>query len=95
MVVGVFIFYFIFASVFFLIARFIFGDKGSYASSLVAYGISYYILAIQVLILLVVSLITSRAIIGTSLSALLDYDFFTWKGFLLGRINIFSRLLFL
>jgi len=85
-----FISFFVIATVFFLVARFILGDKGSYSHSLAAFGIPYYIAAIQALILMVVSLVTSRAIFGTSLTALLDYDMYSWNGFLLGRINVFT-----
>ncbi|MCK5077515.1 MAG: YIP1 family protein, partial [Calditrichia bacterium] len=89
-IIMTFLGFFIVSTVFFVLAKFIFGDNGTYSSSLAAFGIPYYIAAIQILILLVVSLVTNRAIIGTSLAALLDYDVFAWNGFLLGRINVFT-----
>ena len=85
----VFLIFFIVTGVFFLIAKFVFKDVGSYKSSLVSYGLPQYVIVLQLIVILIAAMATNTLIMGTGLAVLLDYDTSTFAGFLLNKIDPF------
>ncbi len=88
--ISLFIFFFILATVFFILARFILGDKGGYQEALVAFGSSYYVVVLNLLLVTLVSFLTGRYLTSLSVSSLLDYDVQTWSGFILSKVDLFT-----
>ncbi len=88
-VVG-FIIFFIITAIYFLFAKFIFKDSGSYQSALVANGLTAYIGIIQMIVLLVAAMLTDRIFSDTSVASFLDIDKSNFTGWLLAKLDIFT-----
>lgn len=93
-VVVTFILFFIVAGVFHLLSKFILRGEGSYNSSLTAYGLPYYILAIQILAMLIYALATDNFIDSTSVAYFLNLDTAEFAGYILGKVDPFSILFY-
>ena len=85
-----FILFFIISGVFFLTAKFGLKGDGTYSSSMVAYGLPYYISVIQVIIMVILALSMDKFFASTSIAQFVDIDTKTFGGFLLGKLDIFS-----
>jgi len=88
-VIGVFLFFFIVATVFFIVARFILKDQGSYSHALVAFGLPTYVTAIQVIITTLITVLTGDWITGTSLNTIVGGDPLSISGFLMSKLDPF------
>ncbi len=86
----VFIMFFIVAGVFMLVAKFGLKGEGIYKDAMVAYGLPHYITAIQMIVMVIAALATSRAFSGTSVADFMGSDKATITGFLLGKLDLFS-----
>lgn len=84
---GVFLFFFIVAFVFFVLARLIFRGRGSYSQALVAYGLPFYITAFQAILITLISVLAGDAISSTSLNAIVGADPLSLGGFLMAKID--------
>lgn len=89
LIVG-FIFFFIVTGIYFLFAKFIFKDEGTYNSALVANGLVAYISAIEVILAAILSLGFGRLISDVSIASFIDADKFTFVGFILGKLDIIT-----
>ncbi len=85
-----FVMFFIVAGILFLLARFALKGEGSYSSAMSAYGLSYFILALQVILMLIYSLATDQLINATSVAYFFDADIKTLSGYLLNKIDPFT-----
>lgn len=85
-----FIVFFIVAGVFFLIAKYGLKGDGDYKAAMVAYGLPYYIVVIQVIVMVILALAMDKFFSGTGVGAFLDMDNSTFAGFLLNKLDIFS-----
>ncbi len=83
----VFLIFFLIAGVLHLIVKFLLGGQGSYISALTAYGLSYYILCIQTLVIVIASVLTGRPLTGINAVQLLDMDKMSVAGFFLSRLD--------
>ena len=89
-IIRVFLFFFIVSGIYFIVARFIFKGEGTYASAMVANGLTAYIDIIQVIIATILTIVTGRLFMGTSLAAIMHVDKATFGGFLLGKLDIIT-----
>lgn len=84
---GVFLFFFIVALGFFILAKFILKGRGSYGQALVAYGLPFYITAIQAILITLISVLAGDAISSTSLNTIVGADNLSLSGFLMAKID--------
>ncbi len=88
--VFIFIHFFIVTLVFFLIAKFLLKGDGTYQSSMVAFGMPYYIGVIGIVVMVILAMLMNKLFDGVSVAAFLDSDKTTIGGFLLSKVDIFS-----
>lgn len=84
------IWFFVIATIGFVIAKFILKGSGSYSQALTAMGLPMYISVIQGIILIIIGLLMGKVISGINPAALTGMDIKSLPGFLLSRIDIFS-----
>ncbi len=89
-IVRVFLFFFIVSGIYFIAARFIFKGEGTYASAMVANGLTAYIDVIQVIIATILTIVTGRLVMDTSLAAFMHIDKSTFGGFILGKLDVIT-----
>lgn len=85
-----FIIFFLISAIYFLLAKFVLKGDGSYSSTMVAYGLSWYIAILGVIIITIISLFMGRLILDTSVASFVDADKATFTGWLLAKLDIFS-----
>ena len=85
-----FIFFFVTAGVFFLIVKVGLKGEGTYKDAMVAYGLPIYINVIQWIIVVIVSIVTSKAMSGLSVAEFMGTDKSTIAGFILGKLDVFT-----
>ncbi len=89
LIVG-FIMFFIIAGIYFIFARFIFKDQGSYNSALVAYGMTSYIGIIGVILMTMLSLVLGKWFKDISIASFVGSNTSTVTGFILSKLNVIS-----
>ncbi len=89
-IVRVFLFFFIVSGIYFIVARFIFKGEGTYASAMVANGLTAYIDIIQVIIATILTIVMGRLMMDTSLASLMQVERSTFAGFVLGKLDIIT-----
>jgi hypothetical protein len=89
-IVRVFLFFFIVTGIYFIAARFIFKGEGTYASAMVANGLTAYIDIIQVIIATILTIVTGRLVMDTSLAAFMHIEKSTFAGFILGKLDVIT-----
>ncbi len=89
-IVRVFLFFFIVSGFYFIVAKFIFKGDGTYASAMVATGLTAYIDVIQVIVATILTIATGRLFMDTSLAAFMHIEKSTFVGFLLGKIDVIT-----
>ena len=85
-----FIFFFIVSGVLLIIAKYILGGEGTFKSVMAAYGLPYYVIALQVIIMVIAALVMNKFLTGISAADLMSTDKSTFIGFVLGKLDIFS-----
>jgi len=85
-----FIIFFFFVSIHFMLSKFALKGEGSFASALVANGLTAYIGMVHVLLAAVLSLALSRLLSDVNIASLIQADKFTVAGFILGKLDLFS-----
>ena len=93
-VIGIAIFTFI---VFFIISGFYYGiaklflkGDGTYSTAMVAYGLPFYIAAVQVIVQLIAAMLMNKMVTDLSLATFLDMDKKEYLGFILSKLDLFS-----
>ncbi len=86
-IVILFILFFIVSLVYFIISKSILKGNGTFASAMVANGLTYYINIIQLIIVTIVSLLASKLYAGTSVATFMGLDKSTFIGWLLGKVD--------
>jgi hypothetical protein len=82
-----FIFFFIVAGIYFLFIKFLLKGEGTYASVLVANGLTAYITILQVIIAAILTMAFGTIVRDTSLAAMLNSDRSTFTGWLFAKID--------
>lgn len=93
--VGGFIVFFIGSGIYYLVARFAFGDQGTYQAMLVANGMAAYIRIVQTIIALIASLLTSTMIGDTSFGSFIPIETSSFVGHIASAIDPISFWLFI
>lgn len=89
-IVVTFILFFIVSGVFFLVAKFGIKGEAGYKAAMVAYGLPYYILVIQIIVMVILALAMNKAFQSTSVAAFLDMDTTNFTGYILNKLDVFS-----
>jgi len=82
--------FFVFTTIAFLIAKFAFKDDGSYSQAMTAMGLPMYISVLQSIILIIVGMLMSKMLTGLNPASLMGMDIKSLPGFLLSRLDVFS-----
>jgi hypothetical protein len=85
-----FIAFFIITGIYFLLSRFVLKGEGTYASALVANGMTSYIGVVQIILATILSYALGRIIGDLSLASFLNSDKTTVLGFVLSKLDIIS-----
>jgi hypothetical protein len=85
-----FIFFLIVCGVYFIFAKFVLKDNGTYSGVLVASGLTSYIGILQIIVVTILSLLFSKFFQDTSLTSFLSIERTTLAGVLLSKIDPFS-----
>lgn len=88
-VVG-FIFFFIITGIYFFFSKVVLKGNGSYASAMVAGGLTSYIPMIQIILAAILALVMGKLMSDLSVATLVDADKSTIAGWLLGRLEPIS-----
>jgi hypothetical protein len=84
-----FITFFLVNLIFFALIKFVLKGDGNLSSALSAYGLSYYILILQTIITIILSLAFNKFYVGLSLGNFFNADWMTFSGFLLRKVDPF------
>jgi len=87
--ISVAIIFFIIAWVFHIFVKLFLKGEGTYSNSLVAYGLPYYILIIQVILIVIASMVFNRIFADLSVSSFFNIDKSSLGGFLLSKVDPF------
>ena len=85
-----FVLFFITTGVYFLITKFVLKGDGNYSTMLSAYGSTYYILILQIIVMLIYALATDNLISSTSLAYFTGMDSKEFGGYLMSKVDPFS-----
>lgn len=85
-----FLWFFVFATVGFLIAKFALKGDGSYTQAMGAMGLPLYVVVLQTIVLIIIGLLMGKIISGINPAAFMGTDVKTFSGFLLSRLDLFS-----
>jgi hypothetical protein len=92
--IGIFIvtlvWFFVFATVAFLLAKFMLKGVGNYTLAMSAFGLPLYIVILQTIILIILGLLMGRIVSGINPASLTGMDVKSFGGFLLSRLDVFS-----
>jgi hypothetical protein len=78
------------AGVFHLISKFGLKGEGTYSGSLVAYGLPYYIVVVQLIVMVIIALLTDKFMMGTSVTDFVGITRDSFAGFILSKADPFS-----
>jgi len=82
--------FFVFTTLAFLIAKFAFKGDGSYSQAMTAMGLPLYISVFQSILLVIVGILMGKMLTGLNPASLMGMDLKTLPGFLLSRLDVFS-----
>ena len=88
--IATFLFFFIASGVFLILAKFVLKGEGTYKEAMAAYGLPHYILAIQMIIMVIAALAMNKFLTGVSVADFMGTEKNTIAGFLLGKLDVFS-----
>ena len=85
-----FIVFFIIVGIYYLFIKFVLKGEGTFASALVANGLTSYISILQIIIGGILTMLFGKMIMDTSLASLMDSDKTTFTGWLLAKVDPIS-----
>ncbi|NOX65503.1 MAG: hypothetical protein GXO85_06815, partial [Chlorobi bacterium] len=89
-VIVTFIIFFVISGYFFTVSKFGLKGEGTYKDGMVAYGLPFYIAAIQIIVNLILAMLMSKMVTGISLATFMDIDKTEFLGFIISKIDPFS-----
>ncbi len=89
-IIFTFIAFFIVSAVFYLSVKLILKGNGTYKDAMTAYGLPYYILVIQIIIMTILAFLTDKFFTSTSIAAFINTDRTSIVHFILSKLDIFS-----
>ncbi len=87
---GTAVFFFILSGIFLLLVKYGMKGIGGYSTSLVSYGLPYYIVILEVIVTLLFALFADRFVTSFNLGEILNHDITIWPSSLLALINPFQ-----
>lgn len=90
MIIFIFVSFFLISLVYWVVAKFGLKGEGTYADTMVAFGLPYYISIIQVIVTVILALSMDKFFQTTSVASFIDADTSTITGFILSKLDIFS-----
>jgi len=84
------IWFFVFTTIAFLIAKFVLKGDGSYSQAMTAMGLPLYISVLQSILLIIVGMLLGKMLTGLNPASLSGMDLKTLPGFFLSRLDVFS-----
>ena len=84
------IWFFVFTTIGFLVAKFAFKGDGGFTQAMSAMGLPLYISVLQSIILIILGLLMGKMITGLNPASLMGMDAKTLPGFLLSRLDVLS-----
>ncbi len=88
--ISIFLMFFILSAIFYLVAKITLGGTGTYSDAMVAYGLPFYILVIQIIVIIIISMSMNKMFIDTSVGSFLGMENNTLIGLLAHKLDIFS-----
>jgi hypothetical protein len=88
--IAIFVFFFIMAGIYFLLAKFALKGEGSYSSVMVASGLSAYIGALGIIIITIIALLMGKLLMDSSVASFLGSDKATLIGWIYAKLDIFT-----
>jgi hypothetical protein len=88
--IGIFVFFFIMAGIYFLLAKFALKGEGSYSSVMVASGLSAYIGVLGIIITTIIALLMGKLLMDSSVASFLGSDKSTLIGWIYAKLDIFT-----
>lgn len=85
-----FFWFFIISAFFMFLVKLLLGGQGSYKNALVAYGLSLYVLIVQSIVIIIISLVTGKMYKSTGVAAFLNLDKQSLSYFILAKLDVFS-----
>lgn len=85
-----FIIFFILSGVYYGITRLVLKGDGTFSNAMVAYGLPFYIAAVQVILQVIVAMLMNKMVNDLSVATFMDLDKSEFIGFLLGKLDVFS-----
>ena len=85
-----FIVFFLMSTIYFLLAKFALKGEGSYNSVMTAYGLSWYISIIGIIVVTVISFLMGKILMDTSVASFVGADKSNIGGWLLAKLDIFT-----
>ncbi len=85
-----FIFFFLISALWLLAVKFLLKGEGTFKDAMAAYGLPQYILVIQAIVMLILSLAMGNSFRSTSVAAFMDLDKASILHFALSKIDVFS-----
>ena len=82
--------FFLIAGIYFGFVKILFQGKGTYKDAIIACGLPGYILALQVVIAFIISLVEKKAFMNTSIGAIWGLDINSFSSYLLSKADLFS-----
>ena len=90
LLVVTFVFFFVLTGFYYLVIRFGLKGKGNYFAAMTAYGLPYYILALEFVVVLLYVFLTKNPASNLSVATLLNYSKDSYAGILLDKLDIFG-----
>jgi len=84
------VWFFVFTTVGFLVAKFVFKGDGGFAQAMSAMGLPLYISVLQSILLIIVGMLMGKMLTGLNPASLTGMDMKSFPGFLLSRLDVFS-----
>ena len=89
-VVMTLLWFFIFTTVAFLIAKFALKGTGTYGQAMTSMGLPLYISVLGAIVMIILSLVMGKMVTGVNPASLTGMDVKSFPGFLLSRFDVFS-----
>lgn len=90
MIFFIFIFFFIISALIMLFVKFGLKGVGTYKDAMTAYGLPYYIIIIQAIVMVILSLAMGKAFQSTGISSFMDLEKGSFINFILNKVDVFS-----
>jgi len=89
-VIFTFLIFFIISGFYYGVTRLILKGEGTFSNAMVAYGLPFYIAAVQSILIVIVAMLMNKVVTDVSVATFLDLDKQEIVGFLLSKVDIVS-----